>query len=474
MKDVTQHYINGAFVESQGREAFDLVNPTTGETFGTVTLGDARDVDSAVASAKAAFASFSRSSRQDRGRYLTALSEAIAARRDEHIAARTLEYGGVPLHNGFSLDGATRTFLSARVALERLPESKFVGEAEVIGRPVGVAALITPWNSALFMVCNKLAPAIAAGCTVVIKASEMSATQIQILAECVDAAGLPPGVVNILHGTGQGVGDPLTRHKDVAKISFTGSTNVGRDLMRVAADRVTRITLELGGKSAHIILPDADLAKAAAFALQVGFQNNGQACIAGSRILVPQASMAAFEAVLIAELPNWKVGRPTEADTKLGPLVSARQYERVQSYIEKGMKEGARLIAGGPGAPDGLEDGFFVRPTIFGDVSNDMTIAREEIFGPVLCIIPYTDEADAVRIANDSIFGLQCWISTSDPESGRAIADRIEAGMVMVNRPFDLLNDGGAPAGGFKQSGIGREFGTYGIEEYLELQSVFI
>jgi aldehyde dehydrogenase (NAD+) len=381
MQNVTHHYINGCFVESQGGETLDLINPTTGEAFGTVALGDSQDADSAVAAAKATFPAFSRSTRQERAKYLTALCEAILARKDEHIAARTREYGGVPLHNGFSIDGATRTFLSARAALERLPERTRVGEAEVIGRPVGVAALITPWNSALFMACNKLAPAIAAGCTVVVKSSEMSATQIHLLAECVDAAGLPPGVINIVHGTGQGVGEPLARHRDIAKISFTGSTGVGRELMRIAADRIARVTLELGGKSAHIILPDADLTKAVPFTLSVGFQNNGQVCIAGSRILVPQARKAEIEAALVAELPKWKVGRPTEPDTKLGPLVSAKQYGRVQSYIEKGIASGARLIAGGLGAPEALEGGYFVKPTIFSDVSNDMTIAATRFSG---------------------------------------------------------------------------------------------
>ncbi|CDG83390.1 aldehyde dehydrogenase family protein [Janthinobacterium agaricidamnosum] len=473
MKMVNEHYINGRFVASHGTEVMDIINPASGAVIGQVTLGDEEDARSAIRAAKSAFKTYAGSSLEQRGRYLQQLHDAIIARADEHIAIRTEEYGGVAQHSQFSIAGAAKVFLNMRKSLGEIVFSKRLGAAEVVLRPLGVAALITPWNSALFMVCNKLAPALAAGCTVVIKSSELSALQIRLLMECVDAAGLPPGVVNIVHGRGEVVGNELTLHPDVAKVSFTGSTAVGKRVMRNAADTMKRVTLELGGKSAHIILDDADLGLAIPFALACGFMNNGQACIAGSRILVPEHKLPAVKAALLEGMKKWIAGPPAQAATALGPLVSQRQFERVQHYIRKGIEDGAQVLVGGEGKPPGLEAGHFVKPTIFVNVSNDMRIAREEIFGPVLAVIGYRSEEEAIEIANDTPYGLQGWISTADPQRGRRIAGRIEAGMVMVNRVYDLLDDAGAPAGGFKQSGIGREFGVYGIGEYLEPQSIF-
>jgi aldehyde dehydrogenase (NAD+) len=264
------------------------------------------------------------------------------------------------------------------------------------------------------------------------------------------------------------------RNPDVAKISFTGSTAVGKTILREAADTVKRVTLELGGKSPHIVLDDADFDKAAAFAFGAVFRNNGQACIAGSRLLVPALRLEEMKAALLRALPSWKVGDPREEDTAIGPLVSERQYARVQEYIRKGLAEGAELLAGGEGHPQGLESGWFVKPTIFVNVKNEMTVAQDEIFGPVLCVIAYETEEDAIRIANDTVYGLQGWVSTSSPSRGLAVAERLEAGAVMVNENFDMLDEAGIPMGGFKQSGIGREFGAYGLEEYLEPQAVFV
>jgi aldehyde dehydrogenase (NAD+) len=473
MKIVDRHYIDGRFVDSHGTETLDIVNPTNRSTIGRVTLGDERDARDAIGAAKDALKIWSGTSLDERKHYLQRLHDAIQSREAEHIRIRTKEYGGVSRHSRFSINGAAKVFLNMKKTLDEIAFHKTVGQAEVTLKPVGVAGLITPWNSAIFMVCNKVAPALAAGCTVVIKPSELSALQIQLLAECFDAAELPPGVINLVHGRGEVVGNELTLNPGVAKISFTGSTAVGKSIMRNAAETMKRVTLELGGKSAHIILDDADIDKAVAFALAAGFMNNGQACIAGSRILVPEQKLDAVKAAFLKAVPTWKVGDPAQDDTVLGPLVTVKQYNRVQGYIRKGIEEGAEILAGGEGQPKGLEAGNFVRPTIFVNVRNDMTIAREEIFGPVLSVITYKTEEDAIGIANDSTYGLQGWISCGDPERGRKVAERIEAGMVMVNRVFDMFDEAGVPAGGFKQSGIGREFGTYGLVAYLEPQAIF-
>jgi aldehyde dehydrogenase (NAD+) len=474
MKHIMQHYINGHFADSHGTEVMNLINPTDKSIIGQVTLGNEKDACSAIHAAKEAFKIFSHSSVRERSEYLQRLHDAVMTREAEHIAARIEEYGGVPLHNTFSIQGAAKVFLNMKKTLEAYTFSKPVGQATVAMKPVGVTGMITPWNSAIFMVCNKLAPALAAGCTVVIKPSEFSAIQTQLLAECIHAAALPAGVVNVVNGRGDVVGAELIRNPDVAKISFTGSTAVGKSVMRSAADTVKRVTLELGGKSPHIILDDADFDKAASFALDAAFRNNGQACIAGSRVLVPEHRLDDLKAALLRALPGWKVGNPKDAGTAIGPVITEKQYARVQEYIRLGLAEGAELLAGGEGHPQGLECGWFVRPTIFVNVSNNMTIAREEIFGPVMCVITYKTEKEAIRIANDTIYGLQGWVSTSNADHGRKIAECIEAGAVMVNKSFDLLDEAGIPAGGFKQSGIGREFGVYGLEEYLEPQAVFI
>jgi aldehyde dehydrogenase (NAD+) len=473
MKTITTHFINGKFVESKGKEILDLINPSNKKIIGQVTLGNEEDARDAIRAAKEAFKTYAKSTLAERIHYLQQLHDAIAARADEHIAIRAKEYGGVYLHSQASVAGAAKVFLNMKKSLSEVPFHKKLGQAVVMLKPVGVAGLITPWNAAIFMICNKVAPALAAGCTVVIKPSELSALQTQLLLECFDAAGLPPGIINVVNGRGDVVGNEITTHPDIAKVSFTGSTAVGKSVMRNAAETVKRVTLELGGKSAHILLDDADLEKAIPFAVTAGFMNNGQACIAGTRVLVPEHRLEDVKAAFRKAVPNLKVGNPTDEDTVIGPMVSEKQYNRVQSYIRKGIEEGAEILIGGEGHPEGLEAGYFVKPTIFVNVTNDMKIAREEIFGPVLAVITYKNEEEAIRIANDSVYGLQGWISTTDPERGKEVADRIEAGIVMVNQLYDLYNDAGVPAGGYKQSGIGREFGVYGIEEYLQTQAIF-
>jgi len=470
MKTITTHYINGKFVESHGKETLDLVRPTDKQVIGRVTLGDEDDTRRAIQAAKEAFTSFSKTTVEQRGQYLQQLYEAFATRINDNAAIMVEEYGGIYQFSKASATRAAQSFLQAKKHLSEVPFQKIAGTATVSLEPVGVAGLITPWNASTSFVCSKVAAALAAGCTVVCKPSELSAMQTQLAMECFDAAGLPPGVVNIVNGRGDVVGAEITRNPDVAKISFTGSTVVGKSITRDATATLKRVTLELGGKSPHIILDDADLSKAVPFALSAGFLNNGQACIAGTRLIVPESRLDEVKRLIKEAIQAMKVGNPADPDTALGPIVTERQYNRVESYIRKGSEEGAEILIGGEGAPQGLEAGYFVKPTVFVNVTNDMMIAREEIFGPVLCIISYKTEADAIAIANDSAYGLQAYVSTSDMDRGKKVANQIVAGRVMINSFYD---EPSAPFGGFKQSGIGREFGVYGIQAYLETKATF-
>jgi aldehyde dehydrogenase (NAD+) len=470
MRIIDRIYIDGGFVEPHGQELFDLFNPSTADLIGRVRLADAEDARAAIAAAKRAFPAHARTSKAERIAMLTRLGEAMAARRDDLTAAVIEEYGAPVSRAGWMADHAVNVFAQMAEALESYAFERRAGVAEVTMEPLGVAGLITPWNSNAGFICGKLATALAAGCTAVIKPSEMSAIQTQIVMEALHEAGLPSGVFNIVTGRGDTVGAEISAHPDVAKVSFTGSTAVGKQILRAAADTCKRVTLELGGKSPVVILDDADLAQAASLAVQGGFMNNGQACIAGTRILVPADRLEAFEALAREAVAGVKVGDPAEADTALGPLVSQKQWERVQRYIRIGLDEGATLLAGGEGRPEGLK-GWFVRPTLFSRVRNDMTIAREEIFGPVLSIIPYRDEAEAIAIANDTAYGLQAYVLSGDTARGRRVASQIVAGRVLVNT---LAHEPKAPFGGFKQSGIGREYGTYGLEAFLEPKAVLV
>jgi len=462
---LSQAYVDGAFVEPHGSEMADLFNPSTEERIGQVRLGDREDALRAIAAARRAFAAMSRTGKRERIAMLRRLHAAVSARAGDIRDVMMLEYGAPRSFATFAAAHAADAFRHAADTLEAYPLERRIGTADVRMEPVGVAALITPWNSNAGFICNKLAAAIAAGCTAVVKPSEMSALQTQVVLEALHAAGLPAGVFNVVNGRGDVVGAEFASHPDVAKVSFTGSTAVGKSILRAGAETLKRVTLELGGKSPTILLDDADFASAIPLAVQAGFVNSGQACIAGTRILLPRSRMAEALPLIEQAVARLRVGDPRLGETDIGAMVSRKQWERVQGYIALGIEEGARLLAGGPGRPAGLERGWFVRPTVFADVRNDMRIAREEIFGPVLCVIGYADEDDAVAIANDTVYGLQAAVHSPDLARARAVASRVLAGRVLVN---GLHHEPLAPFGGFKQSGLGREFGTFGLEAFLE------
>ncbi|WP_438298760.1 aldehyde dehydrogenase family protein [Pseudomonas sp. NMS19W] len=465
MQRIEHIYINGEFVIPQGREWFDLHNPSNEEVIGQVRLGDASDAQRAIAAAKAAFPAWSRSRREDRIAALQRMHRAVAAREDELLEAIVLEYGAPVVRGRWMATYPADVIAQAIEALQAFEFEEHAGMAKVILTPVGVTGLITPWNSNAGFICNKLATALAAGCTAVIKPSEMSALQTQVVLKALHEAELPPGVFNIVNGRGDVVGEEIARHPDVAKISFTGSSAIGQHLIKAGADTMKRVTLELGGKSPTVVLDDADFPAVIPLVLQAGFLNSGQACIAGTRILVPRSRLAEFETVAKEGVSRFQSGDPRAPDTDIGPMVSQKQWERVQRYIRIGQEEGARLLAGGEGRPEGRHAGWFVKPTIFTDADNRMRIAREEIFGPVLTIIPYEDDAEAISIANDTDYGLSALVLGKSPERCASIARQIDSGRVLINT---LAHEPRAPFGGFKHSGLGREMGRWGMSEYLE------
>jgi len=469
MKIITKHYIDGAFVESHGREVMDIINPTNRKVIAQVTLADEDDARRAIAAAKRAFTAFSRTTKEERAEILRQLHKVVSARVDDLTDVMVEEYGGTARFSRLIIEASASVFLSAEKALQELPLTRSWGKTTVTFEPVGVAALITPWNANSFFLSAKLASALAAGCTAVIKPSELSAMQTQAWLECVQEAKLPKGLCNVVTGRGDVVGAELVRSPDVAKISFTGSVAVGKTIMRDGAATMKRVTLELGGKSPNILLDDADLKKAIPNALVIGFLNSGQACAAGTRLLVPKNRLDEVKQAIIETMTAFPVGDPADPKTAVGPMVTQKQYERVQSYIRKGIEEGAEVLVGGEGHPKGLEAGYFVKPTVFVHVKNDMTIAREEIFGPVLSVIAYETEEDAIRIANDTNFGLHAFVSGTDPQRARRVASQLLAGRVAIN---GMLDDQQAPFGGFKHSGVGREFGTFGIEAFLEAKAI--
>jgi len=469
MKTITKHYIDGAFVESHGREVMDIINPTNRKVIAQVTLADEDDARRAIAAAKRAFTTFSRTTKEERAEILRQLHKVVSARVDDLTDVMVEEYGGTARFSRLIIEASANAFLSAEKALQELPLTRSWGKTTVTFEPVGVAGLITPWNANSFFLSAKLASALAAGCTAVIKPSELSAMQTQAWLECVQEAKLPKGLCNVVTGRGDVVGAELVRSPDVAKISFTGSVAVGKTIMRDGAATMKRVTLELGGKSPNILLDDADLKKAIPNALVIGFLNSGQACAAGTRLLVPKNRLDEVKQAIIETMPAFPVGDPADPKTAVGPMVTQKQYERVQSYIRKGIEEGAEVLVGGEGHPKGLEAGYFVKPTVFVHVKNDMTIAREEIFGPVLSVIAYETEEDAIRIANDTNFGLHAFVSGTDPQRARRVASQLLAGRVAIN---GMLDDQQAPFGGFKHSGVGREFGTFGIEAFLEAKAI--
>ena len=469
MNTITKHYIDGAFVESHGREVMEIINPTNRKVIAQVTLGDEDDARRAIAAAKRAFAMYGRSTKEERAKILRRLHEVVSARIDDLTAAMVEEYGGPAGFSRVIVEAGANVFVAAEKALQELPLTRSWGKTTVSLEPVGVAGLITPWNANSFFLSAKLASALAAGCTAVIKPSELSALQTQAWLECVHEAKLPEGLCNVATGRGELVGAELVRNPDVAKTSFTGSVAVGKSIMRDGAATMKRVTLELGGKSPNILLDDADLKKAIPTALVIAFLNSGQACVAGTRLLVPKSRLDEIMRAIVDAIPEFPVGDPSDPKTAIGPMVTRKQYERVQSYIRKGIEEGADVLVGGEGHPKGLEAGHFVKPTVFVNVKNDMTIAREEIFGPVLSVIAYEDEEDAIRIANDTDFGLHAYVSGTDIKRARRVASKLLAGRVAIN---GMLDDQQAPFGGFKHSGVGREFGTFGIEAFLEPRAI--
>ncbi|WON93701.1 aldehyde dehydrogenase family protein [Sphingobacterium sp. UGAL515B_05] len=469
MKTVNRIYVNGEFVSPHGTEIYELINPSTNQKIGQVTLADVTDTKNAIAAAKAAFRTFSKSTVSERIGYLTKLKTAIEKRKQDFIDTMIEEYGGT--HQFVSMSNAhTGAWFDSMIeVLSSFEFERTINAASVRFQPVGVVAIITPWNASNSSVASKVATAIAAGCTVVVKPSEMSALQTNVLMEAFHEAGLPKGVINVVTGLGNVVGTELTENPGIAKISFTGSTAVGKSIAKRAVDTMKRITLELGGKSPNIILDDADFDKAIPMAVYGAYMNSGQACIAPTRLLVPQHKLDRVNALAKATAESMVVGLPQNADTNIGPMVSVKQFDRVQQYIKTGIEEGATLLTGGLGKPEGLEEGNFVKATIFTNVSNAMTIAREEIFGPVLCIIPYQTEAEAIEIANDTPYGLAAYISSADSERAKRVAAEIDAGRICIN---GFSHDPMVPFGGFKQSGIGREYGVYGLQPYLEIKAV--
>jgi aldehyde dehydrogenase (NAD+) len=469
IKTITTHYIDGAFVASHGQEVTDIIRPTDAKVIARVTLGDEEDTRRAIAAARRAFATFGQTQKEERTDTLRRLHQAVSARVDDLTAAMVEEYGGVTRFARLIVESGANAFVAAEKGLQELPMTQSWGKTTVTLEPVGVAGLITAWNANALFICLKLASAVAAGCTVVIKPSELSSVQTGVMLECLDAAKLPKGVCNVVIGRGEVVGAELVRNPDVDKISFTGSVAVGERIMRDGAATMKRVTLELGGKSPTILLDDASFDKAIPSALIMAFLNSGQACAAGTRLLVPRSRLDEVKRGIRDGMTMFTVGDPADPKTAVGPMVSQKQYERVQSYIRKGIEEGAEVLAGGEGHPAGLEAGYFVKPTVFVNVRNDMTIAQEEIFGPVLSVIAYESEDEAIRIANDSKYGLHAAVLGTDLPRARRVASQIRAGRVVIN---NMTDDPQAPWGGFKFSGVGREYGQYGIEAFVETRAI--
>ncbi|HFF8978578.1 aldehyde dehydrogenase family protein [Serratia marcescens] len=470
MQKIDSIYINGEFVTPHGEERFTLFNPATEDVIGTVRLADEVDAERAIAAAKAAFPYWSKTSKAERLAVLRRMHKAVMAREDELMDAVVMEYGAPKIRGRWMASYPADAIAQAIDALENFEFTEQAGKAQVIMTPVGVAGLITPWNSDAGFICNKLATAMAAGCTAVIKPSEMSAMQTRVITEALHDAGIPAGVFNIITGRGEVVGEVINRHPDIAKISFTGSTAVGKHIVESGAESLKRVTLELGGKSPTLILDDADVMQAVPLALAAGFMNSGQACIAGTRILVPRSRQAEFEQAIADAVGKVRSGDPRDENTEIGPMVSQKQWQRVQDYIRLGEEEGATLLVGGVGRPSGMDKGWCVKPTVFAG-NNWMRIAREEIFGPVLVIIPYDNEAEALAIANDTAYGLSALVLSGDRERGVRVAQQIDSGRVLLNT---LDHEPKAPFGGFKQSGLGREMGKWGMQAYLEAKTLLV
>jgi aldehyde dehydrogenase (NAD+) len=464
-------FIGGQWAAPSSQQTIDVHNAGSGEVLGRVPAGGAKDIEAAVAAARSAFESWSKLSPEARAGYLENISANLKARSDE-LARIIAQEVGMPLKLAGRIQAGLpiANFANYAKLLKDFVFEQKVGNSLVVREPVGVVGAITPWNYPLHQITLKVAPALAAGCTVVLKPSEVAPFNAFILAEAAQAAGLPNGVFNLVSGFGQDAGEALVKHPGVDMISFTGSTRAGKRISELAAQSVKRVALELGGKSASVILDDADLAGAVKGTVNGCYLNSGQTCTALTRMLVPESRYEEAAKIAAEVAKGFTVGDPLAETTKLGPLTSRAQLERVRGYIKKGLDEGAELVAGGAEPPEGVPaGGYYVRPTVFGRVKNSMTIAQEEIFGPVLSIIPYKDEEDAVRIANDTVYGLAGAVWSKDESRAQRVARRIRAGQIDVNGGAFNMN---APFGGFKQSGHGREAGVYGLEEFLEYKSL--
>ena len=471
MKNCRQFYIDGKWAEPARVNDFTVINPANEEPIATISLGSAEDVDRAVAAAKRAFESYSETSVSDRLLLLRRIVEIYRSKMDQMAETISLEMGApISLAQKAQAPAGLGHLLEAVKVLESFHFEDLQGSTLMRREPVGVCGLITPWNWPMNQIVCKVAPALAAGCTMVLKPSEIAPLSAYLFAQILHEAAVPPGVFNLVNGDGPTVGSAITSHPDIDMISFTGSTRAGIAVAVGAAPTVKRVTQELGGKSANIILEDADFEKAVKHGVQECFRNTGQSCNAPTRMLVPRSKMAQVTDVAKQVAGATKAGDPFAEDSIIGPLASKAQFEKVQRLIGQGIAEGAKLIAGGLGRPDGITKGYFVKPTVFVDVRNDMTIAREEIFGPVLCVIPYDDENDAVRIANDTPYGLSAFVTSGDPERARKVAKRLRSGNVHIN---GARVDFAGCFGGYKQSGNGREWGEAGVEEFLELKAIF-
>jgi aldehyde dehydrogenase (NAD+) len=470
MVDRLKFYIDGAWVEPAGKKTRPVVNPATEEAMYEVALGSREDVDKAVAAARRAFVTFSRTSRDERVALLTRVADAYKKRLKEIGAAISDEMGApIALAERAQAGAGLGHILTTIDVLKTYKFEEPLGTATVVREPVGVIGMITPWNWPLNQIACKVAPALAAGCTMILKPSEYTPTSALIFAEILHEAGVPKGVFNLVNGLGPEVGAAMAEHPGIDMISFTGSTRAGIDVAQRAAPTVKRVSQELGGKSPNIILDDADLQKAIAGGVAHCFNNSGQSCNAPTRMLVPQVKMKEAAAIAKAAAEKAKAGDPKGEGTTMGPVVNQIQWEKIQGLIKKGIDEGATLVIGGLGRPEGLNKGYYVRPTVFADVTNDMTIAREEIFGPVLSIMGYKDEAEAVTIANDTPYGLAGYVSSGNTERARKVARELRAGNVNIN---GVPNERAAPFGGYKQSGNGREWGKFGLEEFLEVKAI--
>lgn len=463
-------YIDGEWVSPAHAHPVTVINPATEEAIATVSAGGPDDVDRAVRAARSAFADFSNTQVQTRLALLARIHELILERAEVFARVMSLEMGtAISFARAAQVPFAAAHVRAAREALSSYEFLKLQGSTAIVKEPIGVCGLITPWNWPLYQITAKVSPALAAGCSVVLKPSELAPLSALLFAQVIHDAGVPRGVFNLVNGTGTEVGAAMAAHAGIDMISITGSTRAGALVAQAAAPTIKRVTQELGGKSPNVLLRDADFEQAVPAGVMAAFRNVGQSCSAPTRMIVPRDRLTDVEKIVVDTVATIRVGDPLREDTTLGPIANAAQFERVRQMIAVGMAEGAKLLCGGPGRPEGLDRGYFAKPTVFSEVTSSMRIAQEEIFGPVLCVIPYDSEEDAIRIANDTAYGLGAHVQSRDLSRARTAASRIRSGQVLINRP---AWDAHAPFGGYKRSGNGREYGVHGLNEYLETKAI--